>query len=342
MSQDNLPALLLPTTPPPNKPRRLFLTSHNTAIVPLMHGPRSSVNYFDRVKTWFDMVEEQPTQPVLIELDRNKPVLGAVDGCALSHLVDNAMETEPLLDLLAALSNKCKLVILFDFKSSANSFTKTIACVPEWRSLMNAKKIRYTERVKLSSNAENEVYAMDTLTNDACDKNKVELSLQHRKTYASGKLPLLSPLYAVWNCHSDSLAHDSWRLTNERDCLIRALHTTPNGKLMYHDTDYKRVVVNVSGPIGAQIAYLGWTGAVPERIVLKKTLTQEAVFQFKTAASFNVVAVSYKGAWLAYRLFAKEAVLEPIAAEHLAPIGYSAMLVHASGADTHVRFTNVS
>jgi hypothetical protein len=288
------------------------------------------------------MVGEQTEHPVLVELDRNKPVLGSVDQCALSHLMDSAMGQKPLLELLAALSKKCRLVVLFDFKSSANPLSKSDTCKPEWRKLMSDAGIKFTERVKLDSNAQGgEVYAMDTLTNDACGKNKGDLSLQHRKTYATGKLPLLSPLHAVWNCNSDSLAHDSWQLNNERDCLIRALHTDSSGKLTYQKTDYERVFVNVSGPTGAQIAYLEWTGDAPQQLVQKTTLQQGDVFTFQTAASFNVVAVSYNGAWLAYRLFGDKVVLEPIAAKHVPPIGYSAELVIASGVNAHVQFTKV-
>lgn len=337
MSKNNLPALSLATTPSAGKPTHIFLTPHNTAIVPARNA-----DYFKRIETWVHMVGNQPEQPVLVELDRNKPVIGSVDGCILSHLIDNAMQTKPFLDLLAELSKKCMLVVLFDFKNSWNPLSKTHTCQPDWRELLKKWGIKYVERVKVNDTRGEGTYKMETLTNNECGNNKDELSLDHRKTYAAGKLPLLSPLYAVWNCNSDSLAHDIWQLQNVRDCLIRALHTNADGMLTYQKTDYSQVTVNVSGPNNAQIAYLEMTGGAPEKLVQQATLRQGTSLAFKTAASFKVVAVLHNGAWLAYRLFDTTVALEPIAAKHLMPIGYSAKLVRSDPLDSHVQFTQVA
>lgn len=312
-----------PEEPRGGPPQYIYLTSHNTAIARASLPGEPSL--LPRISAWFASVAVQPDYPVLVELDKNMPGVGAVQDCkTLSHLNDAVMPHEQLIGNLAILSTKCKLVVLFDFKNPFKPTAKTKSCQAEWRELLTNAGIQYQERTSLAKPTKCDgdtcqFFSMDTKKNGQCFTIDTQLEDRHRKTYNAGDAPTLSPLFAVWNCESDCLAHDAWNLQGVRDCLVRALHTTRRQELSGQETDYARVRVRVTVNPPTEIAFLEYGREEPLPFV---TMVLTGDHTFETAASFSVVAVKQGSRWRACRVFNDEAVEEPIAASHFVLGGY--------------------
>jgi hypothetical protein len=321
-----------------NRPSHIFLTSHNTAIVPFL----GSQEYLRRVDTWFESIERQEKLPVLVELDRNLPVVSALQSCeTLSHGTDAVMPHEDLLKNLLTLSTKCQLIVLFDFKKASNPTKKTTSCQDYWRKLFDTTEISYQERTSVKKPGECEegkvcnFFSLDTKKNAECLKLSDVLKDEHRKTYNAGGQPRLSPLFAVMNCYSDCLAHDAWNLTDVRDCIIRGLHTTSTSGLSSQPTDFARVRMHVHTEPATSIAVMRFGDEGPEPFV---TVADNGMLEFATAKSFAVVAVKQGSRWRTFRIFAQKAVEEPISSNVYKSGGYSAPTVTQKEDVTHVDF----
>lgn len=320
------------------RPSHIFLTSHNTAVVPFI----GTKEYLRRVYTWFESVERQENLPVLVELDRNLPVVSALQPCqTLSHGKDAVMPHEKLLENLLALSQKCQLIVLFDFKKASNPTKKTTNCQDYWRELFDKTKISYQERTSAKKPATCqkdgcEFFSLDTKKNAECLNMSEELQDKHRKTYnAGGGAATLSPLFAVMDCLSDCLAHDAWDLTNTRDCLIRGLHTTSKSGLSSQPTDFTHMKMHVTTSPPTHVAVMRFNSDKPDPYI---TVVEGGALEFVAAKSFAVVAVKQGTRWRTFRIFTGQAVEEPISSNVYQSGGYSAPKVTQNEDVTHVNF----
>ena len=298
-------------------PRAVYLTSHNTAIAPAVLSGENP--YLKRIEVWFESVAVQ-IHPVLVELDRNAPGVGALQNCkTLSHLADVALDHKRVLTLLKRLDALCELVILYDFKSSVDPRAKSATCEGTWSKLLKQEGIAFRERTsnkKPRECAEDETcqfFSLDTKKNGQCLSMDIPLEDMHRKTYNAGGAPLLSPLFAVLNCNSDCLAHDAWQMQSPRDGLIRALHTTPTQKLSGQTTNFARVVLRVVTDPPTEVAFMAFANGKPSALIL---VDATGDVEFETASSFACVSLKRGSRWQSFRVFVDKATVveEPIAA----------------------------
>lgn len=308
-------------------PRTIFLTSHNSAIAPSVLTGENP--YHKRTEVWFKSVAVQ-SFPVLVELDRNSPLLGVFQNCnTLSHLGDSSLSHQAVLKLLKDVSYRCDLVVLYDFKSPVDPRTKSARCEIHWTNMLNMACVKFRQRTSFKrprsceKGSTCQFFSLDTKKNGQCfniDSAKEDL---HRKTYNAGGVPLLSPLFATLNCDSDCLAHDGWQMQNVRDCLIRALHTTPDQKLSGQLTDFERVRLRIVTLPLTEVAYMSFGREEPNTLI---SLDGSGAVEIETALSFACVAVKRGLRWQAFRVFVGGATVveEPISAFVFEGTGYTA------------------
>jgi len=327
----DLSALTLDTKAKPDgsapPPSMIFLTSHNTAIAPAVVSGDNP--YHKRTKVWFESVAEQPF-PVLVELDKNAPAFGAFQNCStLSHIVDSALDHKTVLKLLQEVSSRCDLVVLYDFKSPVDPRVKSSSCEVHWTDMLNSAGVKFRQRTSFKKPRSCEkgntcqFFSLDTKKNSQCFTIDSSTEDEHRKTYNAGGAPLLSPLFATLNCESDCLAHDGWQMRNVRDCLVRALHTTPDQKLSGQPTDFARIRLRVVTDPPTVVAYMSFGLEEPETLI---SMDSSGAVDIDTAASFACVALKRGQRWQAFRVFTGEATVveEPISAYVFEDTGYTA------------------
>ena len=323
----------MPSTASPESPNTIYLTSHNTAIAPAVLSGENP--YLKRIEAWFESVAVQ-VHPVLVELDRNAPALGALQNCkTLSHLADASLDHKRVITLLKRLDALCDLVILYDFKSSVDPRAKSTTCEGIWSKLLKEEGIDFRERTskKKPRGCEEggtcQFFSLDTKKNGQCFAVDLPLEDLHRKTYNAGGAPLLSPFFAVLTCLSDCLAHDAWNMQSPRDGLIRALHTTPLQKLSGQSTNFTRVRLRVVSNPPTEVAFMAFVNGKPATLI---SIDDTGDVEFETAASFTCVALKRGAKWQSFRVFGDKATVveEPISAFVLQGEAYRASKIAVS------------